>query len=481
MKRFFAAGILFCMTLALIPGLEEEIPDEIPFEAPKGGLLWSASWDPAGKLKNRLDGRISWLGFNGRIQALDSRPGLFVSDAGASLSALSGGLYHQASGSRILYGVIEGKGFASRLGNTRPSQPRFADRFTASSGDLKTVASNRENELYVLLNSPRIGPFGGFIQGQSNFSPDSWAYGGGIDYTFDHHEKKPAEKLALETYLHRQKLETRSSSSWFSAVPPLPEREVKLYGLSASYVSRLITIRSEGALSATAFFGKGLWGSIVSSYTHTNAAGKKRWKADLAFDISGDCFVDRKGKIPGAGFSLAGAYEWNFYQDARKNGALEGSAYLAALLPGAEINRFGLGLSYHFPPNTISLSWDRNESKKNRAITSFNESVSFKTGLLGIKLQGKQAWTEGQGLSSLKTAAEASYEPKPFQFQLTTGQSFSRSAKGQSKNVWDASLSASFQHKVSQWCNAKGTLKVYSPSLPETWGVSIAWRMEIKL
>ena len=82
-------------------------------------ILWSGSWAYQGNLINRGDLRLRAHkpALTLRFQALDRRPAPPSQEFAEGLDAFSGGLYHETTGSRLLWGILDEAGLPARIKN----------------------------------------------------------------------------------------------------------------------------------------------------------------------------------------------------------------------------------------------------------------------------------------------------------------------------------------------------------------------------
>ncbi|MDR1277127.1 MAG: hypothetical protein LBK02_00080, partial [Treponema sp.] len=85
-------------------------------------LLWAGSWDEGKTLNNRGDLRLIFPSLRLRAEVIDKRPLDFGSSPplqgfGQGLSNYGGGLYHNPTGSRLLYGILDEWGLPARIRN----------------------------------------------------------------------------------------------------------------------------------------------------------------------------------------------------------------------------------------------------------------------------------------------------------------------------------------------------------------------------
>jgi hypothetical protein len=485
-------------------------------------LLWAGSWEgktpsAPGNLINRGDLRLSLprYGLTMRTQLVDRRPGDFSSlpwkDPEGGNAAFSGGLYHQATGSRVLYGIIDEWGLPARLRNPWIRAVPFPEYHQPSAADLKNEASSAgKPEGYLYLGSPRWGPLrlSGFARIDGDRNP---GLGGGL-------ELRPARKtdLRLEGYFTERTLPPRKAETWFSREPPLPERDFRLYGLGFLAGFPFFVLSGDGAVSETFAFGRDLYANLGLR------AGDRPWRLSLAVDGAGEQYIGRDGSTPGPGFRGAAKLEWY----GRRGSLFRLGTSLRSRGWGKQFYRSSTSLYYRFPGRPaggkktgsffdnfplglrrLSLSAARNAADLRRVTDSLDAS-------LGLALYpavffpgsgGRAAWTRAPlslslsfsvdgsfspgetalgdlpqpwpvpagsyNFESAKTSGELSWSPGVFQFKTRLGYEI----KDGKEETWEGSASAALRLKPGRL-----GVRVSSPDFPEKWEYSVSWRLEKK-
>jgi hypothetical protein len=480
-------------------------------------LLWTGSWDLSGSMVNRGDLRLNALGLAGsgvgalglsaRVQVVDKRPALFWEHPEEGGTAFAGGLYHNATGSRLLYGILEEWGLSARVRNPWGKSPPFVEARKPLMADLRTEpSSTREAEVYLYLGAPRLGIFRPFATAQLDQQLQA-ALGGGLDVGFS-----PKLNLRTEGFYTEKRLESRKSSTWFSASPPLPERDFRLAALGLYFSAPFIGLAADGAFSETFAWGRGAYGNLALRL------GDRPWQFSLVADAGSSRYVDRGGDAAGAGFRTAARLEWK----GRRSALFRANTTLRAPEPGAFFERSSSALYYRFPTGAstgfplrltrISASADRDARDREAVLDSLGASVGLGLGPLRAVLDGGLAGTvagdtageaspedanaggaspEGASVvpasgdtapfpypgalaydfSSVKGSGEISYYAGIFQVKLKLGYTLNRGKTP----VWDTALSASIRGTPGRF-----TLKLSSPAFPSTWNVSFTWRLELK-
>jgi hypothetical protein len=461
------------------------------------GLLWAGSWDlsgirpeegggiGSGNFSNRAEVKASALGLAARFQTLDKRPALFWENPGTGLTLFSGGIYHNATGSRLLYGVLDEWGLSARLRNPWGKSPPFAETRRSMTADLKTEpSSTRENEAYLYLGSPRLGKVRAFasVQTDARWTP---AFGGGADVQF---AKKTS--LRAEGFYTQKRLAPSSPSSWFSFPPPLPERDFRFAGAGLFFTAPFFGAAFDGAYSETFAWGRDVYGNLALRL------GNKPWQASLAAEAAGSRFVDRDGGAAGAGFRTAARF------DLKGKGSSLFRTTLTLLSPEIRepFNRGGLAASYRFPssfkilppfgipfrPGTVSLEAARDGRDRENILDSFDARLSFYLGPVRAAFTAGLTYVTGgtsRDFNSLKASGELSYYTGPFYVRTKAGYT---GTSGKSP-VWDVSLYFSARGRLggsnlpkSLKLPGRLSLKISSPDFPKKWALGLSWRLELQ-
>jgi hypothetical protein len=535
----FREGVPFFLVLALFwPGiLFGETPEPAGDKASEPlfawSLLWSGAWEDKKFLTQRGDLRLSLprQGLSLRSEILDrepaeshwpwEHPSVFVRSFDGSGAAVQGGLYHNPTGTRLLYGGLDEWGLPARLRNTWQRSAPFVENRKPSVADLKTAAtSSSDPDLYLYLGSPRLnfpsrnseaaaGPFGLRGFGSARFSQSGHpAFGGGLEGWLG-----GKANVSLEGFYTGWTLPERKSSAWFPETPLLPERDFRLYGLGFLADTRLFGLSSDWAWSETFAWGGDYYGTLGLRIGRTGAATLKGWQLSLAADQAGDRFTGSDGSGPGAGFRTGAKIEWK-----GKGGRLF-RANAALRSPGLEedFNRLSTGLSYRLPPgqgpfslNRLSLSADRDRRNPENPLDGVEGGIGFNIRprafppwffefLLGESVPGKEnagGFLTGFWLSPLNFHASASlkgipedvsppaysfysvraggdlyWSPKFFRFRLGLAYEEQNTKEGR----WDLSFSAGVYGKPGRL-----SLKIASEDFPGVWTYTLSWRLEKK-
>ena len=492
-------------------------------------LLWAGSWEESKTLNNRLDLRFTFTepSLLARVQALDRHTINFELDPvwGDPSKGITGGsfaLYHKATGSRLLYGVLDEWGLPSRLRSPWIRSAPYAENRKPVLADLRTtVSSTKKDELYLYLSSPPINLelFGlamslrGYASGQftpsgiaaSNPAP---AFAGGAEAAIG---KKA--NLLLEGFYTGFQLPAKEPDSWFSDPPPLPSRDFSLGAASLMLNIPWISFTSDWAWSETFAYGSGVYGNAG---LRVNPPFISPWSLSLAADGMSGRYADRDGSNPGGGFRIAGKIERKGTRSSlfRANTSFRGSTF------GEPFERGSLGLYYRFPAlsaksgdfplriNRITLNAGRNASDLKKIKDGIDGSLGLSLNLpplllpgsllpasaakvknlkpkvypLNINLSESIDWlgrADGPpppfpffppgSFDSAKTSCELLWSPGLFQFRTRLGYT----AYAKKENQWDASFSTAVRFKHGRF-----SLKFSWPVFPEDWNCTLAWRVE---
>jgi hypothetical protein len=450
-------------------------------------FLWSGSWEEGKSLINRGDIRLHALGFTLRGQLIDKRPAAFwerFPEPGNT--ALSGGLYHDGTGSRLLYGIVDEAGLAARIRNPWGRSVPYVEAHRPSLGDLKTEPSSTKTAgTYLYLGSPRLGMFRGFasVLLDSGLNP---GITGGLDAQLD---KKT--NLRLEGFYTGRELPPRTASAWFSETPPLPERDFGLSALNLTVTSPVISAAADAAWSETFAYGRGLYGNLALRFDH------KPWRLSLAADAAGDRYVDRDGAGVGAGFRTAGTFEWR----GQRTSLFRVSTTLRSPGLGEPFDRGNGVFYYRFPQaakgktagnvvdiRRVSLTLNRNAADRAKILDSAEGVLGVKMGPVQTFLQGTLTGkttapddaaapfpypvpTASWDFYSLKISGELSYAFSRFQFKAKMG----HTNQAEKAPVWDTAFNGSVRGKPGRF-----SLEIASPDFPNTWTCTLSWRLERK-
>ena len=528
---------LLCALLFAAPARAQETPFIIPH------LLVAGSWESRHNLTDRFDLTLSAPGpaLGLRFQLLDRRPassaavltGSFGGDtADKALTQPGLGLYHWASGYRLLYGTLDTQGLSTRIRGVWIRGAPYAEARLPSQADLKTAPSSTAvPQAYASLGSPDLtlgpGTLRGFVSlgiefpenagvnSGSSGSGSSGSGGGGdasrplginagADYSINKAE------FRLEGLFVRRTLPPRTASTWFSEKPPLPERDTRLFAGSAEFSVPAFGIAADLAASETFAFGEDFYGNLGLRF------GDRPWRLSLALDGAGSRYVDSSGGVPGAGLRAAARLERRskrqglFRLGALVRGPGPGAGLGPALKAGdlssitAGFNRSSLELYGRLPAPSpavslaltrFSLSWDRDGRDTEKILHTFGAMTAFKLGPLAAESTGKLSLFPGgrshrisQSLSwtirprrpaGTSKAASTAPPAKPLvspagkqPFSLVMSARAGHTGTAGKAGVWDTALSAAVQGRQSRL-----VLKAASTDFPRKWEYTITWRM----
>jgi hypothetical protein len=484
-------------------------------------LLWSGSWEEKtftfqdesevlGTLHNRGELKLHFIPPHLvlRGQVLDKRPLDFskeppYNDPDKTVTNYTGGLYHKTTGSRFLYGPLDEWGLSARIRNPWIRSPPYAENHKPLIADVKTAASATKNdEAYMYLSSPYLELFSnlkmrGFVSAQSEVEEYKSAFSSGLDFSFAKNTS-----LLLETFYTDATLPPTKSSSWFSASPPLPEREFRLFAAGLLFSNPAFSVSSDYAVSETFAVGKDIYANLGVSLSPSLPFGEKARPLliSLSADSAGERFVFRDGLDHGGGFRNAAKIEWK----GRYSSLIKISTVLRGNGLNEDFNRSSSDFYWRFPSSAatrnntlrltrISLSADRNAVNPLKISDSFSSNLGIslnmrKIGIknpLGINFSGSVKGLAGENSDksiypaldndwswdSAGLNCEFIWSIGAFQLRSKTGYTFFP----EKDEKWDISLGTTFRFK-----NGRFSFKAASPDFPEKWNWTISWRTEIQ-
>jgi hypothetical protein len=518
MKRllFFIEACAACAALGALPaapvsGAMSRDPPKKPVISP----LFAGSWENGGNLSTRaqimLEMPSSGLSF--RIQYTDRRKtsswnAFTESFDGNGLAAFSGGIYHEPTGSRFLYGMITTSGLAARISNPRLKGLPFEESRVASQSELKTESSSTAlPAFYLHLASPELEPFSKFrikafgavsleSEGEPgstlSFSPGKGAFTTGTIVSFSRNSW-----TRLEAYYTEGTIPPRTPSTWFSFKPALPERDFRVYAGSVTLHFPGFGLAADGAWSETFAYGRGFYGNLGLRF------GDRPWRLSLAADGSGSRYVGPAGGENGAELRFAARLE--------RRGKRSSLFRLEALARAAETednapgglwelakrpNRYSFGLYYRPQPDggsfgfrNVSFSIKTDSRVPEKESAGAEAFVSLRLFRLGLDSR--------IGVSGLKKNPEEN--PEPYQvfpgtlslgpyhfdslrlhesfvwnrdfFQCKTGFGYNAEMKAAGLSTfWDTSLALTLKGKHGWF-----SLKISSPEFPDDWEYTLSW------
>ncbi|MDR2053856.1 MAG: hypothetical protein LBP80_10630 [Treponema sp.] len=455
----------------------------------KASALWTGSWDLSGNLINRGDLRLGVFGFIARTQVLDKRPGFFGEGWETGNTAFSGGLYHNQTGSRLLYGTLEEWGLPARLRNPWGKSTPFVSARKPMAADLRTEpSSTTEAETYLYLGSPWLRLFSqnAFFRpyGTAQFDGAfNHLFGAGLD------TRLPAKTgLRIEGFYSGRHLASRRASAWFSDSPPLPERDTGLYGLGLFFTGPFFAAAADGGFSQTFAWGRGLYGNLALRL------GNRPWELNLGVTGADSRFVDRAGAAVGAAFRAAGRFEWKW----KRTSFIRGGVDIRSPKYGENFDRGVVSLYYRFPSNLktggflpfrpvkVSAEISRDARDRDKVLDKAETGVGFNLGPFGLGLQGSVS-----GVSAAETDGALSPFPAPASWEfnaakisgniswsfsvLSFGAKAGYTAASEKAPVWEISLSAAIRGRPGRF-----SFKIGAPEFPQKWNCSLSWRLQLE-
>jgi hypothetical protein len=448
-------------------------------------FIWAGSWENEGNLVNRADLRfhIPWQDLTLRVQLIDQRPGAFASqsweDFTAGTTAFSGGLYHEKTGSRVLYGILNESGFSTRLSNLWTRSIPFVEYHKPSRSDLRTTpSSTKEPETYLYLSSQQLGMFKGFgsIRLDEYLNP---AFASGVDVQFS---KKT--NLRIEGFYTGKKLVPRNATAWFSKYPPLPERDFHIYALGLVYTSSFLSIATDWAYSDTFAYGRDMYGNLGLQI------GKRPWLLSLVADGAGSRYVGANGIATGPGFRLGAKLEqygtknrlFRLSTSFRSNGFGEAFERSSSLI----YYRFSTNFwSFPVKPSRVSLRLARNASNKEKIEDKIEGLIGINWGSLRSVFSGTVTGLssteenplpfpfpeESLAFNSATISGELFYNLSIFQFRTKWGYTI----RHEKDSIWDTAFQVTVRGKPGRF-----SLKIMSPEFPTLWTCTLTWHLEKK-
>ena len=514
----FWAVVLLCGTALFA---EAGAADNKPAPLLNWCLLWCGSWEEktfgfqdepgvSGSLHNRGELKLHFIPpqLVLRGQALDKRPLNFSldppwGDSEKWVTNYTGGLYHKATGSRLLYGTLDEWGLSARIRNPWIRSPPYAENHKPLIADVKTAASaSKEDEAYLYLSSPclelsSILKMRGFVSAQSEVEEYKPAFSGGLDFTIN-----KTDCLLMETFYTGATLPPSKPGSWFSASPPLPEREFRLFAAGLLFSSPAFSVSSDYAASETFAVGKDFYADLGVSLSPSLPFGERARPLliSLSADGAGERFVYRDGMDHGGGFRSAAKIEWK----GKYSSLIKASTVLRAPGLSEDFNRSSSDFYWRFPSSAatrrnalrlarISLSADRNAVNPLKINDSFSGGfgISLNMSKIGIKnpigvnfsgsVKGLPGADSGKSIypaldkdwswESAGLNCEFIWSIGVFQFRSKTGYAFF----SEKDDKWDLSLGTTIRFKHGRF-----SFKAASPDFPEKWNWTVSWRTEIQ-
>ena len=493
---FFAAVLLCNAAIAI------NTPCVYAEQVYNWSLLWNGSWEDktnSDTLANRVETSLHYLlldlMWRGQILSNDSP----WSDSKKTATHYTMGLYHKETGSRFLLGPLNEEGLPARIRSPWIRSPAYTENHTNTAADLRTaVSSTKENEVYLRLASPflELSPYmivKTFFSVQTETDEFTPAFSGGLDFRFPKNTRLMAEMFYTE-----KTLPPIDVTPWFSDLPPLPQRDFKLFAAGILIKNAYFALSSDFAQSEAFSWGSDIYASLGISITPHISITRIAYPLlfSLAADGAGPRFVNRDGINYTEGFRSAGKIEWRD----RYNSLLKLDTVLRSDAFSYNFNRSSTSLYYRFPAkkdnspvriSTISLSADRNAVNylKIRDSYSWNLGVNINTDQL-MQRNPLRIYIAG----SIKGLSKPNIDPNPYpipsewhwestmiswEFIWVYGILQLRSKTGctiyaEKDEKWDFSISTSARFKPGRL-----TIKAASPDFPHKWNFSASWRLEI--
>ena len=451
-----------------------------------------------GTLYNRgnLDLGLPRLDLSFRFLATDKRLVPFAEDDKKAGFNPGFGIYHSESGSRFLYGVQSEYGLSARINNIWLRGIPFMESRSPSSRDLKIepAAKDESDAAYLYLGLPykTLPGIDAFAAAAMDSEMDI-AFSGGLGL-----EKNEME-IRLEGFYTGKELPERKASAWFSAAPPLPERDFDIYALGFIFNSPEAAFATDWAWSQTYAWGEGLYGNFAFRL------GNKPWRFSLAGDGAEGRFAGRSGAAAGTGFRLAAKGErfWSrsgllrFRGELRAAGIGESfsrgntSVYYRPSAPSAAEKRNAASI-LRFTRASLTASRDARKPWKTAdslsALTGFNlgpfsSAFSFSLhSLSSLEEENIFQLNAFESFDSFKVSGELGWKPpklhigtSDLKIDLKTRLGYT--IRAEKDSILELSLNSSI--KPGKW--GRIGLKIASTDFPEKWNYTLSWRFDAKL
>jgi hypothetical protein len=446
--------------------------------------LWSGSWTYEGNLINRGDARLRFHkpALTLRTQITDRRPDPFSEGFGEGLSAFSSGLYHETTGSRLLWGILDEGGLPARIKNVWSRGMPFVEQRQGTVADLYTEPSaTKERALYLALGSPwlavpRLGPARGFGSALLDDKAQA-AFNGGFEMWFP-----KSASLRAEGFFARNHLAAKAPAAWFSETPPLPERDQDIMAGSLYFNSPAFAAATDLAWSETFAYGKDLYGNLAFRI------GNRPWRFSLASDGAGSRYVGRDGGATGAGFRAAARLE----RRGKRSSLFRTTVTLRAPALGQQFHKGSVLFYYHFQtaparsqrffwPSRVSLTIGRDGSNPSTSSDPETKADSiaalwgFALGKVSLVCQGDLHGIYHEAarryeFASAKMSAEASCAVKPFHFSVKPGYAIDKKGLGHG----EIGASASVRGKWGRF-----SLRASVTDSGRDWDAGVSWRLQL--
>jgi hypothetical protein len=455
-------------------------------------LLWAGSYHGDEDLVNRADVKFRlnftkvspWLDFSVRTQLLDARPSDDVFSDGVTV--LGTGVYHNPTGSRILYGPLDIGGLSARIRNIYRHGAPFVTAHSGHTADLKTdPGASPTNAFAARLVAP---PLWGWQMSTAFTAEDEYTRNGfflGAERTLN-----SRIKAAAEFYFQGATLPVRKASAWFSEKPPLPERDTRIYAGTVRILSPLVSAAADLAYSETFAFGRGMYGNLGLQF------GNRPWRISLAVDTVTPRFVDSTGAIPGQGLRIGGKIErfmprgelWRIATTLRGYGPDDNETFTHS----------SSSLYYHFPAvksmfslSQVSLSASRNATVRTKILDSWHFNIGINAGRVRTKTSCTLDEYTHDDTPSPFPDRECRYVIYGWRIDeevvvslnfltLTATLGYHKKLDAATARWNDAEIPFSLS---AQFHNAPGrvTVKFACSDFPQGWQLGVSWRFSLRL
>ncbi|MCL2721202.1 MAG: hypothetical protein FWD47_07675 [Treponema sp.] len=499
--------------------LKDQLKDQFSWN-----FLWLGSWEESvstqlrGILNNSVEFNLDILPIDLtlRTQILDRRPLTFENDSfewneiwgdpEKWITNYTLGLYHNTTGSRLLYGVLDESGLPARIRNPWLRSPAYPENHKPVSADLKTAASStKEDEVYLYISSPffELSPnikLRGFFSAQTEVEAFTPALCAGLDFALTN-----KTNLLLDVFYTGETLSPTKNNTWFSDPPPLPQRDFNLYAAGFLFSNPAFSISSDFALSDTFAWGMDIYVNLGFSFSPLLPVGTRARPLLVSFaaDGSGERFVNRDGVILKEGFRSAVKVEWK----ERYNALLRFDTVLRSPGINEDFNRSSTGFYCRFPSparsrndffrfTRISLSAERNAENNQKITDIYSGTLAFRLNLKQIGIENfftekPFGITFSGSIKGLSASENPSFYPifdtpvswvsnslgceiswSPWILQVRSKIGFTSFAEKDGK--WDYSINVS-----ARMNKGRLSVKASSGDFPEKWNFSASWRLEI--
>jgi len=367
------------------------------------------------------------------------------------------GIYHAASGSRLLYGPLRTQGLATRLSRPWNRSPAYAENRPASGADLDTEATpSRAGTAYLALGTSRAAPVRMYL----NTSVEANEYAQFIAGAEGH--AGPAAYSRFEALYSRRDLDARVPDTWFSEEPPLPARDSSLYALGFLLRGPSLALAADGALDATVAEGYGSYGNLALRY------GDDVWTASAAVDGADQRFRGSDGELVGQALRAALKIERILKEEALVRIVVLRQAKASA----EELSTVDFAFRWPTPrkehalqPYSLGLAWKR----ENSGATTDTASASFSADLGPLRTLISASSLIGPANTHLESCRAAVYSRfRFFQFRGALG---SRCREGEPP-AYDASLSLGLDGPIGSL-----SLRLAADPAPGPVSWTFAWRL----